>query len=207
MAVLRADFSSPFLLSRYCDAHQMLERMLGGNFLDTLPNQREELFDQRQYRHIWSSIFETPIPNGVEDSLIRYALGIPSHSILTNRKIGVLGRGKVAILPPATRPGDEIHAFRLKAHDLQYRLLVLRPYLMKSGIDAGYPRSGLSWGETRHFTLVGFACMGDHNEDIATQIRMEFVHQGDGRFYNWLDHRPTRSATPLMPRSTTALIH
>lgn len=126
---------------------------------------------------------------------MRYALGISSHYILPNRKIGVLGGGNLAIVPPATRPGDKIHAFRLNGHDRLCRLVVLRPYHIESGEYAGYPGSETSWGITRHFTLVGFACMGDHDEFFGRLIWKKRIHKGVDWFNNLLDG------------STTALIH
>jgi hypothetical protein len=160
------DFSSPLLLSAYCDAHQTLERMLGGNFLGTLPKPREDLFHQEKYQRLWGKIFlEFSVSNTIEDILFIHAIGY-SQRTLINRKIGVLARGSLAILAPATLPGDEVHAFyssSLSKLNTNIHLLVLRPQLNKSGIDAGNPEyetkqdDGEGWENTRHFTLIGCA--------------------------------------------------
>lgn len=125
-----------------------------------------------------------------------YALGIESHYILPNRKIGLLGGENLAIRPPDTRPGVEIHAFRLNGQQRPCRLLVLRPYHIESGEYAGYPWSETGWGETRHFTLVGFAYMGGHDEKFGRLIWKKRIHKGGDRYYNLFP-----------PTSTTALIH
>jgi hypothetical protein len=135
-------FSSPLLLSAYCDAHQTLEQMLGGNFLDTLPEQREELFHRNKYQRLWRNIFSgsSVTTNAIEDILIMHAMGMYSQRILINRKIGVLAGGSLAILAPAPRPEDEVYAFCSNSKGItNVRLLVLRPQLIKSGIDAGHP--------------------------------------------------------------------
>jgi hypothetical protein len=164
--------SSPLLLSVYCGLYQTLQRVLGGNFLDTLPEQSQDLFHQGKYQNIWSSITEDNVPNEIEGFLVRHAIGMTSPWNLTNRKIGVVGGGALGILPPATQPGDEIYAVGLH-HSRKYpgrvvdlHQLVLRPYLINSAIDAETPEYETTrdddggWGNTRHFTLVGCAWIG-----------------------------------------------
>jgi hypothetical protein len=195
----KQDFSPPLLLSAYCDAHQMLERMLGGNFLHALPEQMEELSEYRQYQDIWSSIFEAQIPNRVEDLLIRYALGIPPHSILVNRKIGMLAEGSLAILAPATRPGDEVYAFSPSSHfawSAKMHLLVLRPQLIESGIDAGNPdyetkQDDEGWENTRHFTLIGCAWTKTDDDIQFCEFWARFTNREYVRSNKFWDRRTT----------------
>jgi hypothetical protein len=191
-------FSSPLLLSAYCDAHQRLEQMLGGNFLDTLPEEREKLFHRDKYQRLWRNNFSgSSVANTIEDILVIHAIGMYSQRILINRKIGVLAGGSLAILAPTTRPGDEIYAFRSNPDsdwgNAHIHLLVLRPQLIKSGIDAGNPeyetkQDDEEWGNVRHFTLIG--CAWTKIDDIQ-----QLWEESDGIPYlksdEWSDRRTT----------------
>ena len=158
--------SSPLLLSAYRNAHQTLEWMLGGNFLNTLSKERQELFRLDKFQHLLRSISsKSSVTKTIEAILVLHAMGMYSQRILINRKIGVLAGGSLAILAPATRPGDEVYAFCSKCVSgfiTEVHLLVLRPQLIKSGINAGNPeyetkQDDAGWGNVRHFTLIGCA--------------------------------------------------
>ena len=187
-------FSSPILLSAYCNAHQTLERMLDGNFLEALPKQREELFLQDRYQRLWKNVYKTT--KQIEDILVIHAMVFHSQSILINRKIGVLAGGSLAILAPATRLGDEVYAFcpspPLEWNAKMY-LLVLRPQLIESGIDAGNPeyetkQDDEEWGNTRHFTMIECAWT---NLDDVRQLRRGFASGEYARRKKWWDLRTT----------------
>jgi hypothetical protein len=169
------------LSSEYRRADESLRSLLGENFLEPLPEQDEELFQQDKYRDFWRCIYGAGFfyiaGINVEDCLMVHALGldVPSGDIpcvVANRKIGVLSGGALGILAPATYPGDEIYAFAVKANpmkgvgDICIHLLVLRPYPIKSITHASHLEYKTKrdnkggWENIQHFTLVGCAWVG-----------------------------------------------
>lgn len=158
------------LTSYYREGYGQIRRVIGEDVLAPLPESDEVLSREDEYRSIWKYIASSGMMvessyNTLIPMLMKQALNPVPRTWIAGRRFARLCGGELAIVPPATRSGDEIYAFALRSSSDDYfnpHLLVLRPYPAIPRADISDLNRGAkrSPGDGRHFTMVGLARMG-----------------------------------------------